>query len=157
MYGLMHVAILTGAGVRVTCASALQGNCSEERAGDAGLQQLQVDLVGELLPLKPFQCLLMTDASTFYVKNVNGLWFDNIYVGFTKPRRRLAFGAFLSAGDRALLNTNSYKKPIKIFMTNMTVQGHGIVNQDSQVMSMTPNEQHVSLLIQGTLSSWTFM
>ena len=137
-----------------TPARVLQGNCSMEQSGDAGLQQLLVDLVGELLPLKPFQCLLVTDASTFYIRNANGLWFDNIYVGFTEPRRRREFGAFLSAGDRAFLNVNGYSKPINIFMTNMTVHGHGNIKHISQVLSMTPNEQQVSLLIQGTAHDW---
>lgn len=70
-------------------------------------------------PLKPGQCLLLTDASAMYVRNGN-FWLNNVYIRLrTTDRTRSAefHPALVSVTDA----------PIgRLYMTNVTLQGSSI-------------------------------
>lgn len=70
----------------------LQGNCSDPDA--AGALGLPADLAEELLPLKPFQCLLVVGEPWLMV-NKGSVWVSNVYLKSWRHTVRPHF-AFIS-------------------------------------------------------------
>ena len=114
-------------------------------------------LAGHPVPLKPFQCLLVTKANTLFLNDGNGFWLDNLYVGVTQPRthRNTISATFLSAGSlkRATYIWHSFTKPMNIFLTNITVHGHGLEAFSASIVSLLPLDSPTSLLFQGAHAS----
>ena len=137
----------------------MQGNCTSgpnTTPDDAAaeLKRLYGALSGDPVPLKPFQCLLLTNANTLFLNDGNGFWLDNLYVGVTQPRthRNTISATVLSAGSlmREPYIWDSFTKPMNIFLTNITVHGHGQEAFSTSIVSLTPATSRTSLLFQGT-------
>ena len=132
----------------------MQGNCSASAGMDAQLRRLQAALTSDPVPLKPFQCLLVTNANTLFLNDGNAFWVDNLYVGVTRPRSQQGSlsVSILSVGPRidAPLNWQMFSKPMNIFLTGITIHGHGQEVFTTRVISLTPGSSKVSLLFQGT-------
>ena len=76
----------------------MQGNRST--SSHAHLRRLQAAVSGDPVPLKPFQCLLLTNANTLFLNDGNALWINNLWVGVKRPRSQQ--GATLSASIRSV-------------------------------------------------------
>eukprot|EP00892_Ulva_mutabilis_P008118 jgi/Ulvmu1/5679/UM024_0026.1 len=143
---------------------SLRGNCTvnpaaspeitaDEEADEeaAQLERLQAELQGDPVPLKPFQCLLLTNANTFFLDNGIGFWLDNLYFGIMRPRPQLVArtAAAISSGLRPWSKPwSSYDKPMNIFATNVTMHGHGQEAFSSRVVSLAPVRSRTSALFQ---------
>ena len=136
----------------------MQGNCTADPStftdrAAAELKRLFGALTGDPVPLKPFQCLLLTNANTLFLNDGNGFWLDNLYVGVTQLRSQQSSlaAAVLSAGNRAGVpyNWDSFTKPMNIFLTNITVHGHDEAFS-TRIVALTPAISQTSLLFQGT-------
>lgn len=85
----------------------LQGNCN-----DPPPDELVKHITGtELLPLKPGQCLLTTDASLMNVEHGN-MWLDGVYV--RQKHTDSYYQSLISVGRKGTL-----------WMTSVTLQGDG--------------------------------
>eukprot|EP00892_Ulva_mutabilis_P008121 jgi/Ulvmu1/5681/UM024_0028.1 len=130
----------------VTSAASPEGTDREAQQ----LQRLQAELQGDSVPLKPFQCLLLTNANTFYLNEGNGFWLDNLYFGITWLRHP-ALGHFerSAAGiSSGRWSSSMYNKPMNIFATNITMHGHGQSAFFTRVVSLTPHDSRTSALFQ---------
>ena len=89
---------------------------------DAKLKRLYGELSNNRVPLKPFQCLLLTNANTFYLYDsaVNSFWLDDLYVGVVQPRTQLDINSanVVSVGPPVWDIGNV---PLNVFLTNITM------------------------------------
>ena len=138
----------------------MQGNCASGTITNLNrapveLRRLMGALSGSPIPLKPFQCLLVTDANTLFVDDARGLWIDNLYVGVTHPRRlHSSIPASILSTEQQNLNSSRLELPAKlqsinIFITNVTVHGHGLQTFPGRVLSLTNTAAKISVLCQG--------
>jgi len=138
----------------------MQGNCTSGRtdvnSSPAELKRLLGELSGDPVPLKPFQCLLMTNANTLFVDDDSGFWMDNLYIGVSRPRsQHSSISASILSSGHFSAEPPSMKVPVKlqsvnIFSTNVTVHGHGLETFPARVMSLTNTVAKVSVLCHGT-------
>ena len=141
----------------------MQGNCTSGRtdvnSSPAELKRLLGDLSGDPVPLKPFQCLLVTNANTLFVEDASAFWMDNLYIGVSRPRSQHSSisASILSTGhsnaESPSRNVPAKLKSVDIFTTNVTVHGHGLETFPARVMSLTNTVAKVSALCQGGTST----
>lgn len=133
--------------------SALQGNCS---AGDpAAALGLSAADTADLLPLKPFQCMLIMHHSWLVVRNAS-VWVDNLYLRrIRKPRGTspLSDFSFLSVGaDIVVWSTAAVGEPApdfraaSVYVTNTTFQANYVAT--AGVMHMAEHKD-CSIYIDG--------
>ena len=131
----------------------LQGNCTPGANTATDLKRLYMELSGNPVPLKPFQCLLLTNANTLFINDGNGFWMDNLYIGVMQPRSQYGTSPahFLATGIvGAPFKVISYfNPPMNIFLTNITVHGHGQEALSTRFLSLTPAFSRTLLLFQG--------
>lgn len=136
----------------------MQGNCTSNNDTDPDrrakeLRSLFAALPAGHVPLKPFQCLLLTDANTLFLDNAHGFWLDNLYFGITQPRTQTSQSAasILSTGQAEARPSvvTVFDKPMNVFMTNISVHGHGLESFSSRILSLTNHVSRLSLLFQG--------
>lgn len=126
---------------------SVQGNCSNPHAAQAlGLHaQRPLPQAGaeQLLPLKPFQCLLLVPHTAFAAEQ-GRVWVDNIYFKLHRPGQRVLAPArwpvsFIAVGRRSMNYWFSDyglfggdPPPTELHVTGVTFQGssphslHGI-------------------------------
>ena len=134
----------------------MQGNCTSgpntaTETAAAELKQLFGALTGDPVPLKPFQCLLLTNTNTLALNDGN-FWLDNLYFGVTQPRSQYdtSYTKVLATGSTPDSNLRSiFTLPMNIFLTNITVHGHGQEALSTRIVSLTPILSPTSLLFQG--------
>jgi hypothetical protein len=86
----------------------MQGNCAAAPPSAAPL-----GLSGAaLLPLLPYQCLLIADMDLLYAESPSQLWLDGLYVRYRRTARVDEFYNYL-------------KTESKMWMTAVTLQGDG--------------------------------
>lgn len=100
----------------------VQGNCTEppsqallSRAGLAPGPG-ETSTAVPLIPLKPGQCLLLTDSSALYVRQ-GPLWVDNIYFRLRTTERTLS-----AEFEPALVSVTDGPTG-QVYLTNVTLQG----------------------------------
>lgn len=140
---------------RITLNQGMQGNCTAglhtgAESAAARLKRLYRELSGSRVPLKPFQCLILTNSNTLFLSHGNGFWLDNLYVGVMQPRRQYdkALAEVVSTGESAT-NTSIGLKPMNIFLTNITMHGHGLEEYSTRLVSLERYNSWTSLLFQG--------
>ena len=136
----------------------MQGNCSDpDIFTDFNLEPEESN---GLLPLKPFQCMLIIDETWLFV-NGGAIWVDNLYLRVIRRHKRLPSVAFITAGKSMdvhvtmlgrrpshVTNTVSTRGISRsdIFATNITFQGdpHG-----TSATAVTTSIKQVSIYIDG--------
>jgi hypothetical protein len=88
----------------------MQGNCAAAppSAASLGLSGAQP----ALLPLLPYQCLLIADMDLLFASRPSQLWLDGLYVRYSRTARVDSFYEFLFTYG-------------KMWMTAVTLQGNG--------------------------------
>lgn len=138
----------------------MQGNCTSDarttlNGAPAELKRLFGELSSSAVPLKPFQCLLVTNSNMLFVDDTSGLWVDNFYIRITQPRSQysLVSASIISTGhfsaEHPSLTDPAKLKSLNIFSTNVTVHGHGLETFPTRVMSLMNTAAKISILCQG--------
>lgn len=94
----------------------MQGNCSDADAATA--LTLTAAETATLLPLHPFQCMLLMHE-TFLVVNRGSVWVDNLYLKLRRTYARPGM-AFLSAGILDGRLREPYLNASDVYVTNVT-------------------------------------
>lgn len=129
----------------------MQGNCSPEAVGTALLQQLPSLISGRvhLPPLKPLQCLLLTQATPFL--SVKGsLWIDNLYLSavrrYAAPElSMIQYAAEVELDPESRVHVVSGEVGQPMFVTNTTFVGEG----RGSVRAIDVRKPELSVLVQG--------
>lgn len=93
---------------------AIQGNCSSPDGAVDGITILELIDSGELLPLKPFQCLLVVNNAWLMLTGL--VWVDNLYLQLRRNTNPDV--AFISNRGR-LPHVDDMSR---IYVTNVTFQ-----------------------------------
>ena len=123
-------------------AHSVQGNCTTPD-GAAALSLTDEDAEG-LLPLKPWQCLLVVDDSWLMI-NSGTLWLHNLYLKLVAGRHR-GMSAFIRAG----LNNAAWRavNGSDTYVTSVTFHSHplrtaaGFLMEESLCSALIDGARH---------------
>lgn len=122
----------------------LQGNCSTPMPTSASLGLTPT--AAPLQPVKPRQCLVISDWSLFEVVG-SRVWLEGLYIRMVTSRGGAAYpiGELIPIGDKPGLITP------QVWMTNVTLQGNGGAQQECEWCGLRATE--ASVYAEGVLLS----
>lgn len=124
----------------------LQANCTEPDAATA-LRLSEADAAG-LLPLKPFQCLLLV-GHTWLMVNSGTMWLDNLYLRLSRTAVQPRF-AFVQAGLPAPRQARELFRDVSIFATNVTFQSERLAGRPARsAFAVATYVRHTAVAIDG--------
>ena len=103
---------------------SVQGNCSVANvASSLSLSAEQASTLGQLLPLKPRQCVVVLQ-DTFLMVNSGSFWLDNVYLIVLRTRLQPSL-VFIRTGTRISQGGTSSERMshVRVFVSNVTMQG----------------------------------
>lgn len=123
----------------------MQGNCSSP--SPAATLSLTAAEAASLLPLRPFQCMLLMHE-TFLVVNRGTVWVDNLYLKLRRGRARPGM-AFISAGALEGRLREPFLAASAVYVTNVTFHAE----RRGSVQGISTHITNVSLYVGGTRDS----
>lgn len=134
-----------------------QGNCAD--SDPVATLNLSAADAADLIPLKPFQCLIIVDETWLFV-NDGAVWVDNLYLKLLRRNHWLPNISFITAGLNIgpLAASTTDGKPqaaaqsglnrSDAFVTNVTFQGE---HHGTAVTAVSATVKYVSVYIDGVL------
>jgi len=101
---------------------SVQGNCSvADVASSLSLAAEDAATLGQLLPLKPRQCVVVVQ-DTFLMVNRGNFWLDHVYLIVRRTRVQPSL-AFFRIGFPVTSGPGLHLSPSDVVLSNVTMQG----------------------------------